>query len=308
VIVHALDSLASQARAPQEIVVVDQSDEPNEPLARRSGIIYVRDPGRGAPRAKNVGIQRSTGDILLFLDDDSVARPGLVEAHVRNYADSGVSAVAGRVLCPDDPPLEPGTVIGRLNLRDLSMTANFHGTVRTEVDHVYGCNWSVRRSVLEDVGGFDESLQPDGRGTAFFEEAELSIRIRRAGCRIVFDPAAVAEHRKAPTGGCRPADEREWCYWFYRNKAVLFRRYGAWCWLPWFLTRQLVSIARRALSSGGTADSGRLRLVACCLRALRDGWGAAFADGRRAVTERPASAGGPAHVGAAASRLAAPRQ
>jgi GT2 family glycosyltransferase len=219
-----------------------------------------------------MGIQQSSGEILLFLDDDTVAPPGLVEAHLRNYADSCVNAVAGRAICPDDPPLRTRPAIGRLSMSDLSMTANFHATERTEVDHVYGCNWSVRRSVLEEVGGFDESLQPGGRGTAYFEEAELSIRVRLAGYKIVFDPLAVAEHKKAPTGGCRPGSYREGSYWLYRNKAVLFHRYCDRRWLPWFLGRQAVSIVRRAFSHEARVEGRRAALVLSCFHALWEGW------------------------------------
>ena len=271
----AVEKVASQRQRTAEVIVVDQSDEANEELAARPDVTYLRDPQRGAPRAKNLGISTASGEILLFLDDDTVAPPGLVEAHLANYADESVHAVAGRVLCPDDPPLDPRAPIGRLCLRDLSMTANFHATRRAEVDHVYGCNWSVRREVLERVGGFDESLQPEGKGTAFFEEAELSLRIRRAGSRIVFDPLAVAEHRKAPTGGCRPRDQREWSYWFYRNKTILFRLYCRRRWLAWFLARQAVSVARRAASAEVRRGGSSVGFAGCCVRALWDGWRAA---------------------------------
>lgn len=272
IVVQAVHRVLAQRRAPDEVIVVDQSDKRNERLAEENRIIYLRDPGRGAPRAKNMGTRASTGDIVIFIDDDTFVPPLFAQAHLRNYADAGIGAVAGRVLCDDDPPLGARPAVGEVSMRDLSMVANFHATERRDVEHVYGCNWSVRRSLLDIVGGFDELLHPDGRGFPFFEETELAMRIRLTGHRIVFDPDAVAEHRKFRSGGCRLESFRELSHSFYRNKTIVFLRHCRRFWLAWYILRQVASIGRRLLSRKCGEEGHRLGFALSCLRALWDGW------------------------------------
>jgi len=74
----ALESLVRQRRPPDEVVVVDNAshDHTRDVVAGFKGMLnvtYVYEPIRGIPRARNAGVNASTGDIIAFIDDDCVA-------------------------------------------------------------------------------------------------------------------------------------------------------------------------------------------------------------------------------------------
>lgn len=214
-------SLLAQTCRRFEIVIVDQGDRPIiDQLPRGAAawprISYHRLRRCGSPRARNCGVARATGAIILSIDDDIIASPSLVDAHLRDYADPDVGAVAGRVTTPYDIVVDPHDPVGTFDPRTGTMATNFNADRRTFVDHGYGCNFSFRRAAFAAAGGFDERFVASG----MFEETDLSLAIGRAGYRIVFDPAASAEHRLAGDGGNRTT-MRRMIYWRFHNYALL---------------------------------------------------------------------------------------
>ena len=101
-----LEDALQQTHTPLEILVIDQtrSHEPEtetllERLAGEGKIHWSRLEWASLPGARNFGVRRAQGDIILFIDDDVRMEPNFVEAHVQNFLDRPeVGAVAGRVL------------------------------------------------------------------------------------------------------------------------------------------------------------------------------------------------------------------
>ena len=103
VLCETLDSLFAQDYERSEIIVVDQSsshsDETRNYLNRNSGkFVYETLTQPSLANALNRGIQRARGEIIVLLDDDVVASPSLLSAHVSEYTDESVGATAGQVL------------------------------------------------------------------------------------------------------------------------------------------------------------------------------------------------------------------
>src|SRR5262245_50186918 len=96
-IYNLLKHLEHQSEAPFEIIVVDQSPLPDERLAAyaagNSGVRVHRIAERGLPNARNVGVGLSRGDVVLFLDDDSIPDGDLVSCHASNYQDPAIAGV-----------------------------------------------------------------------------------------------------------------------------------------------------------------------------------------------------------------------
>jgi GT2 family glycosyltransferase len=77
-----LEAVASQTRRPDEVLIVDASSETDtEEAVRGLSVIYERVPPeeRGLTRQRNWGIARARGDLIAFLDDDTVPEPGYFE-------------------------------------------------------------------------------------------------------------------------------------------------------------------------------------------------------------------------------------
>lgn len=230
-----------------EIVVVDQSAA-EDPALRNPRVNLVRIAERGLPNARNVGARRASGDILIFLDDDVEPDARLVECHARHYSDPRVMGVAGRIRGGyDEAPA--GRAVGRLRRWDVKIFRNFDCDTAGDVEHLPGGNMSMRRAVLEAVGGFDSSYG----GSSVGEETDFSLRVRaKLGKDVVFrfDPEAWLFHNHLPTGGCRSKTFREWLFWNGHNVMLFALRHGSWGAAPVVVLQRALRFLAFAIEHG----------------------------------------------------------
>src|SRR5437588_1655980 len=195
---HCLERVLAQSYAPKEIIVVDSStnDESERVVAQYPEVIHVRLHGQrnNMPQARNEGIAISSGDIIAFIDDDSMVQPGWLEALVNAYSDETVGAVGGRIIDMPEPFCDqisgPPCLIIKPSGRVFRRGVGLLSTESREVDHLPGANMSFRREALEQVGGFD----PHYILVNLREETDLCIRVKKAGWRIMFVPAMAQVH------------------------------------------------------------------------------------------------------------------
>jgi glycosyltransferase involved in cell wall biosynthesis len=107
-------------------------------------LIEQRNSGAGA--ARNRGTARSSGDIVLFLDDDMIAAPDILEQHASSYA-AGADAVVGDFT-------EPGAESGVLSQIRACRRAAGRDDSLTAFD-IFSGQISMRRAIFETLGGFD---------------------------------------------------------------------------------------------------------------------------------------------------------
>jgi len=223
---RCLGSLAEGLGEHAEIVVVDASAADERDIANEVGrpVVYVHAPHLAGwmTRSRNEALRHVRGEIVSFLDDDVVLRPGWEHALMAAFEDPTVTAVSGRT-CNGVPGEERyEKPIGRL-LADGTLTDGF-ASFRdrpVDVDHGIGANMSFRRSVLAELGGFRD----DYPGTALREDTDIFLRIRAIGGRAVFAPDAAVDHLPAPHVRGARFDTR---YKLYgrRNHMVLLARDG----------------------------------------------------------------------------------
>ncbi|MBK8640020.1 MAG: glycosyltransferase [Chromatiaceae bacterium] len=206
VLVDTLHALLRQEPPADEILVVDQTERHEPATADQlaawdaAGCIRWRRLERpSVTAAMNAGLLAARFPLVLFLDDDIIPGPGLVGAHARNYTDRLVVGVVGQVLQPGQHPVEPPVRRIRAGIwRDLDFP--FNSTHGADIYDSIGCNFSVRREVALQAGGFDENFQ----GVAYRFETEFARRLRRfSGGKVRFDPAASLRHLQAARGGTR---------------------------------------------------------------------------------------------------------
>jgi GT2 family glycosyltransferase len=184
--------------APAEIIIVDQSDEPNARLealhSDRCVVRYLWSREPGVSRARNRGIHTAASAHLAFIDDDVRVAEDWLGALLHASVTAGPDAVvSGRVLA-EQPPTADGFVPSTID----SDEPQVH-TGRIAADVLYTNNMMVQRPLIERVGLFDERL---GGGAAFptAEDNDFAHRLLEAGGAIHYAPAAVVVHRAWRTG------------------------------------------------------------------------------------------------------------
>jgi len=238
---NTLTNLIGQLPTDGEIVVVDQSDEVYSELMEiaknhSTQIHYYKIFVKGLPHARNYGLKRAIGEIIIFCDDDIIPSQNFIKNHLQNYKEKEVGGVGGRIILNgnqshDNPNLNK--VIGKVRWWDAYLIDNFDATEMAYIDHVQGCNMSFRKEALIKAGGFDET--------------DLCMRIRKAGYKLVFDPKAELVHLKDAKGGCRAENYKQWFYWYGHNNMLFFLKNFNQYLFPIFITSSFI---RLLLSAG----------------------------------------------------------
>jgi glycosyltransferase involved in cell wall biosynthesis len=206
VLLDTLSQLLGLDSPPAEILVMDQTER-HEPevatalaeLAVSGRIVWRRLPEPSIPCAMNAALTQARHDVVLFLDDDVILTPFIVEAHAREYLDPAVTVVVGRVLQPWEEALPSGMEAFRNGRSEDPDAFRFNSSDRRWIRRVMAGNLSLRRGPIIALGGFDENFVR----VAYRFEAEFSERVLRAGHRILFQPDAGLRHLKVDCGGTR---------------------------------------------------------------------------------------------------------
>ena len=175
-------TILSSMNGSSDLLVVDQSDsmetyEALGSLVETGQFRYIRTETRGVAAARNVGIQESTGDVILFTDDDCRVPEIWVDGMVR--AIEAADIVYGTVDLPSD------LAVGDFAADFHPHSAVYRGKLPSPSDPWgISANMAIRRSAIERIGGFDEAL---GAGGHFGSGAEtdLTIRAVAAGLTLV---------------------------------------------------------------------------------------------------------------------------
>jgi GT2 family glycosyltransferase len=189
----ALASIAPQAEtAGVEVLVIDD-DGPSPPmqaLVERFGAHYVPHPRPlGLNVARNTGVERSTGELVVFVDDDVRVRPGWLGALLdAARAHPEVDVFTG----PIEPRME-GATPRSCGREGPPITSLDLGARDTDARYAWGANMTIRRSALQQVGPFEIALEYGG------DEQEWQDRLRAAkpDARVLYVALAALEHRRA---------------------------------------------------------------------------------------------------------------
>jgi O-antigen biosynthesis protein len=187
-----------------EIIVADDgsSDETADLPRLAPGVRHVVNSSNlGFLRNCNKAARSARGEFLIFLNNDTVVQPGWLTALVQTLESDARIGLVGPMLCyPNGQVQEAGGIVwadaSGWNYGRYDDPERPEYNYVKEVDYVSGACIAVRRTVWEEIGGFDETFAP-----AYYEDTDLAFQIREKGYRVVYQPLSRVVHIEGVSHG-----------------------------------------------------------------------------------------------------------
>jgi GT2 family glycosyltransferase len=225
---ECLDGLRASTRAPDEVLVVDNGSTDDTAARLRERFpayeVLTLPENRGFTLGSNRGLAEAMdrgADFILFLANDTVPAPDALAALLRTAAADGRAGIVGPRVMEHDAPdtLQHGAGYvdartGGLRIRDADGTA--------ECDWITGCAFLLRAGALRAL---PEPRGFDPRYHTYWEDVDLSVRLRRAGFRALYEPRARVLHKESEARRAAMSPLRRLSRHFYttRNRYLFAR-------------------------------------------------------------------------------------
>ncbi len=192
-----------------EVIVSDDASTDDTPLELASLAtseprlkVLRNEKNSGFVESCNRAAAAATGDILVFLNNDTVPKPGWLMPLLRTFElFPDVGAVGGKLLFPDGRLQGAGGIVFsdasacHFGRGEPNATASLFENVR-QVDYVSGALMATRRELFAALGGFDPDFAP-----GYYEDTDYCFRLRERGYAVYYQPEAVVVHLEGATAG-----------------------------------------------------------------------------------------------------------
>lgn len=222
--------MATVTPADAEIILIDDCS-PEFNLTEIMGApmqVYRNEQNKGFAGTCNTGALKAKGELLFFLNSDTIAQPNWLAPMVKALAENDTLGIVGpKLLFPDGNIQSCGGLFdgGRGPYhRFLGMDGGYHLANRPEVvSWITGAALMIRAGLFHKLGGFDEGYK---RG--YFEDVDLCCRAKVAGFDTWYEPRAVLTHHVGTsTAGKTPEQMREAAKQFKANSWRFHARWDA---------------------------------------------------------------------------------
>jgi peptidoglycan/xylan/chitin deacetylase (PgdA/CDA1 family)/glycosyltransferase involved in cell wall biosynthesis/SAM-dependent methyltransferase len=163
------------------IVVVDGSSDGTVEYLRSvkppCRMLVIEQPNRGAAAARNAGLRQARGAVVLLMDDDLLCPPWLLRHHIEAHRGHAKRVVYGATNTAEQSPSTLATDLTRKSSAEATARLD-SGAPRPGAELALDPNCSLPRSLIMEIGGFDESFQGSR------ETNELALRLRSVGAEF----------------------------------------------------------------------------------------------------------------------------
>jgi GT2 family glycosyltransferase len=180
--------------------------------------------GLGSVKARNAGIKKAKGELLIFFDDDTIIQKNYFANLIGTFRDEQVGAAGGAEIKSQKNSLFHKLLFKFRKTGDITWSgeiiSNFSADIKNslKVKHLHGSNFSIRKSVIKKIGLMDEKMLGHYR-----DDTEFVYRVYEAGFDVIFNPKCRVIHTATNVGGnISPDKKKEWAYWYNRNTSYFF--------------------------------------------------------------------------------------
>jgi GT2 family glycosyltransferase len=229
IVFQTLQYIKQQSISGFEVVLVDQTESNDSNLNnfKDDGFKYkyLKIKETGLPNARNVGAENAKGDILIFIDDDSIPDSDLIQSYMNLFNDyeKDKFCIGGRIIEKNTNMFKENNLIVGGWITWYGKTLKNFDTVKSgECEWASGGNFGLTKDLFIEAGGFD----PNFIGTAVLEDGDFGYAVKKIGGRVYYYPEPVIEHLRIPTGGVRQNNPAKGMFYRAHNTVYFFRKYG----------------------------------------------------------------------------------
>jgi cellulose synthase/poly-beta-1,6-N-acetylglucosamine synthase-like glycosyltransferase len=166
----------------KEVIVVNDYPDKTPEITKRFGFRLINNKERqGKAKSLNQAVEKSTGEILFFLDSDTTLKKDTMKKIIPWFSRKGIAVVAPKYVAKNQKGLIP---------RMVSLENSYNSTMFKM--HMFfgsmisfrGCGIAIKRSVFKKMNGWSETL---------IEDSDFAAKITHAGYKIQYEPSAVVE-------------------------------------------------------------------------------------------------------------------
>jgi GT2 family glycosyltransferase len=183
------DTLANLAKLEypnfETILISDGSTDQTAAIGRSyPHVKVIETPNQGLSAARNLGMTTATGEIIAYIDDDAYPDPHWLHYLASAFRNSDHAAIGGPNLAPpNDGPIAEAVA--------KAPGGPIHVLVDDRIaEHIPGCNFAVRKSALEAIGGWDPIFRSAG------DDVDVCWRLQELGFTIGFHAGAMVWHHR----------------------------------------------------------------------------------------------------------------
>ena len=209
-IARCIESILKQTYPIEEIIVVDDNsqDETRDIASKFPVKLISHKHNKGIAAARNTAISEAKGNFIAAIDADCLITPSWLQECMKNFDNPKVAAVGGKLIEEHSD---------RVEYRWRRAHLKHHWGDKQKINPIFlsGSNIVIKKEIFKEVGFYDEI-----RFTKNYEDVDLSLKLRKKGFNLIYEPNAMAKHIKYDTFMSILQTYWSWMYHDYKSKYI----------------------------------------------------------------------------------------